>query len=108
MKKVEMVKLLESGNVLACGEYLMSRPERIEYRDKSTKLPASMDKLGHTILTEHGAITVEQDTRKLVGFDVGKYVSPFKKGQRVCVVVSSMVNNLGVITLRGVPHPVED
>jgi len=108
MKKAEVTQYLYGGFPIMVAEYLMSKAERIEYRDKTTKQPAVMDKLAHTVLTEQGAINVEQDTRKLPAFEPSKYVSPFKRGQKLCILISSVQVSLGVITVRGVAHPIED
>jgi len=108
MKKAQVTEALNGGFPLMVAEYLMSKPERIEYRDKTTKQPATMDKLSHSVMTEQGVLTVEQDTRKIRDFDPAKYVSPFKRGQRLCILISSLQVQLGVITVRGTPHVIED
>jgi len=108
MKKSEVLANLDKGHPVVLGQFLISKAERINYRDKVTKAPASMDKLTHTILTTLGVMFVEEDTRKLAaGFDPEKYVSPFKPNQPVAVLLSSMQSASGVITLRGAMHPVE-
>jgi len=108
MKKSEIITALEKGEVLAFGEYLLSRPETIKYMDKTTHQPATFDKLSHTVLTPHGARTVEEDTRSIPDFKPATYQNPFKKGQAVVIAVNGLAIIKGVTTLKGRLIPLTD
>jgi len=89
------------GEVLMVGEYLQSSAGVISYKSKETGQPASFEKLTHTILTAQGAVSVDEDTRKLKSFDVTNYKPPFAKGDKIIVIVSSVTSSKGVTTARG-------
>jgi len=101
MKQAQITEAVLRGQLIQGGEYLMSKAENIPYKDKKTGAAASFDKLTHTILTSDGAVAVEEDTRKIAGFDPVKYRSTYSKGQKVVVLVESKVSVRGVVTLRG-------
>jgi len=96
-----------AGNLLLRGRYLLSKAETIKYRDKTTKQAATMDKLSHSLLTGQGVVFVEEDTRSIAAFNPETYKSPFKESDQVVVLVSSVKQEMGITTIRGVLHPVE-
>jgi len=105
MKQSEILGRVLKGELIQCGEYLMSRSETIKY-SKNGKAD-QFDKLTHTVLTTEGAVSVDEDTRKLPGFSAETYKSPFKKGQTVAIVVTSKTSLKGVVTIRGAISIVE-
>jgi len=105
MKTSEILSVVLAGELVQCGEYLMAKAETISYT-KDGKA-SSFDALRHTVLTPGGAVTVDEDTRKLPNFVAAKYVSPFKKFDKIAVLVTSKITDKGVTTLRGKIVPIE-
>lgn len=99
MKQSEILGRVLKGELIQCGEYLMSRCETIKYAKNGKS--EQFDKLSHTVLTGEGAVTVDEDTRKLANFNPDTYKAPFKKGQSVAIVVESKISQRGVVTIRG-------
>lgn len=107
MKQIEIIDKFNAGNLMLRGRFLLSKAERINYRDKTTKQAATMDKLSHSILTGQGVVFVEEDTRNIPGFSPETYKVQFKEQAQVVVLVSSVKQEMGITTVRGVLHPVE-
>jgi len=107
MKQAEILARVLKGELLQCGEYLMTRAETISYKSKTDGKAASFDKLTHTILTSEGAVSVDEDTRKLLAFDSKTYKSPYVKGGKVVILVESKISVRGVVTIRGHLEQVE-
>jgi len=107
MKEQEISTHLASGHILFRGRFLLSKAERINYRDKKTGQSATMDKLTHTVFSPDGVKFVEQDTRAIPGFNPEGYRSPIKENQPVIVIVSAVKQDMGITTIRGALHPVE-
>jgi len=107
MKLNQVIDKFNAGNLLLRGRFLLSKAEKINYRDKTTKQAAVMDKLSHTILTGNGVVFVEEDTRNIPGFNPETYRNDYKENQQVVVVVSSVKQEMGITTIRGALHPVE-
>lgn len=94
------------------GKYVLLKKEPIKYIVKEGKekgQAAVFNKVSYAIQNpRHGIVFVEIDTRKIDGFDMEKFKSPFKEGQDVCAEITSKLStNMGIKTIQGVLHPVE-
>jgi len=105
MKQTEILGRVLKGELIQCGEYLMSKADTVKYfKDGKAE---SFSKLTHTVLTSEGAVSVDEDTRAMPGFNPETYKSPFKKGQIVAILVTSKISQKGVVTIRGSVSVVE-
>jgi hypothetical protein len=88
---VTAAALLQSGKAVMIGEWRGYMPETINYTAKTGKA-ASFGRLNHSIEFGEGtsvqSIPVSQSVPD--GTDPAGVVVPFKKGQRVLVVLDSM------------------
>lgn len=84
MNKAEAIKRWESGEQCMCVEFLSSKAETITWRDKVSRGVMTAPILTHTVITKDGAaIAGERVDEKT--FDPHKYVSPYKRGDKLFV-----------------------
>lgn len=106
MKLADALKQIENGKFLGgLAEYRSSNAEIIKYQDKKTGRMAEMAMLRHNI--EVGDVAVAINERTEDGFKVETYKPPYKKGQKVLVVLQSMETDKGLIRARGTLHAIE-
>jgi len=100
MTKKQAVEAFERGEPVLLLEYRSSRAETIRWRDEHTRTVLTAPMLTHTVENEKQAMFVaEQIDEK--SFDPLAYKSPFQKGQKFVVFVSSMQVAKGVTSIRG-------
>jgi len=112
MKKAEMLERVMAGDAMIPGTYVLLKKDVIDYTVKkgaNIGQAAQFNKVSHAIASsKHGVIFVLVDSRKIPGFDMAKYESPFKPGQQVVAVVTDkMTTNMGIKTVSGELHPIE-
>lgn len=112
MKKAEMMDRLMAGEAMIPGTYVLLKKEVIDYTVKkgaNVGQAAKFNKLSHAIASErHGIVFVQVDARKIPGFDMDKYSTPFKAGQPVVALITDkMTTNMGIKTVSGELHPIE-
>lgn len=112
MKKAEMMERILAGDAMIPGTYVNLKKEVVNYtvkRGENKGESAQFNKVMHGILSaKHGIIFVLVDARKIEGFDMEKYKTPFTPGQPVVAVITDkMTQNMGIKTVSGELHPVE-
>jgi hypothetical protein len=102
MKKEEAAKrFLESGLIAFIGEYRGSKAETIKWVDKKTGRAMTAPTVRHTVELPAGdAVTVSE--RVADDLNVGAYVPPYKKGDRVVVQLTAFQNDKGLYRASGV------
>lgn len=101
MKQSQILEQIKAGKILFIGKFLHMKKEKVAYRDRETKQSASFDKLEFSLLGANGVVFVQPDTRKIPGFKIETYESPFKAGQEVVVEVEKMQVERGQTTIAG-------
>jgi len=101
MTKAKLLEAFNAGKILLVGKAMHFKKEVIAYRDRSTGKPATFDKVEFAVLGANGVVFVQPDTRKIPGFDMGKYENPFKPGQDVVVTIDTMSVDKGITTISG-------
>ena len=79
--------------------YHSAKAETVNYRDKVTHQAAQFKSLRHTCLTDDGAVVWQE--RVPDNFNAETYQSPYKKGQRILVKITSLQSSQGVMTISG-------
>jgi len=100
MKKAEVLAAFEAGKILTVATFLHFKKEVVAYRGKDGK-PATFDKIEFACLTANGIVFVQPDTRRIPGFDMETYKSPFQPSQKVVVEIFSMIVDKGITTIGG-------
>jgi len=98
---------MKAGHILLVGSMMHFSKEVIAYRDPKTKEPATFNKVQFTVLGANGVVFVQPDTRRMPGFKMETFVSPFKIGQPVVVDVERITVERGVTTIQGMVEPLE-
>jgi len=86
--------------------YHSAKAETIQYRDKQTHQAAKFNSLRHTCLTDGGAVIWQE--RVPDEFKADSYVSPYKRGDKILVSVTSLQNQNGVTTISGAGEALSD
>jgi len=112
MKKAEMVERVLAGDGMIPGTYVLCKKEVVNYtvaKGPNKGEAATFNKVQHAIQNpRHGIVFVLVDTRKIPGFDMEKYKSPFQPGQAVVAeITDKMTTDRGIKTVSGELHPVE-
>jgi len=101
-----------AGDAMIPGEYVNLKKDVIDYTVKTGTNKgdkAQFNKLMHAIVSpKHGIIFVIIDARKIPDFDMAKYQTPFKPGDKVVAVITDkLTSNMGIKTVSGELHPIE-
>lgn len=112
MKKAEMMDRILAGDGMIPGRYVLCKKEVVLYTVKKGPEKgqrAHFNKLSYAIMNpRHGIVFVDVDTRKIEGFEMDKFKSPFKEGQEVVAeITDKMTTDRGIKTVSGVLHPIE-
>ena len=102
MTESELTKKVLAGEVWAVGEYRASHADRIRWRDQKTGNALEAGVLRHTVEFGTHSATVNEPTES--NFDEKAWTpGPTfpRKGERVAVRVLSLVQQKGVLALRG-------
>jgi hypothetical protein len=100
MKKTDALKQIEQGLLMALVcEYRSGKAETIRWTDKQTRAKMEAPAITHGV--EVGPTQIRVQERTPDGFDVAKYVSPFKRGELVLLHVESIERDSGNISARG-------
>jgi len=95
------------GHIILVGRFLMMKKEVVPYRDRQSGQAATFNKLEFQVLTPNGTVFVQPDTRKMAGFKMETYVSPFKEMQKVVVVIDKLDTQKGITTIAGTIEALE-
>jgi len=99
MKTDALTANILNGDLLMVVTYHAAKAEEVTYRSKTTKQVEKFSSLRHSCLTATGIAVWSE--RLPDGFDVAKYKSPYKSGDRLVIKVTSMQNSQGVVTISG-------
>jgi len=103
MKREEMARRWESGEIIIPVSYVGSVAEVIRWRDKTTGKAQEAPVLKHMVIAGSGAIVVNE--RVPDTFDVVKYQSRHLKGAQVALHMTELSNMRGVLMARGTLEP---
>lgn len=104
LSEKDAIALFLAGKPVAMGEYRSSEAETIQYRDRETGRAASFPQLRHIVELGNKSVVVSE--RVGDGFNSAEYKSPFRKGQRVVVEITSLEVQRGMISVRGMLLPI--
>lgn len=108
MKQAQLIEaIVKNGKLLFVGRVVFFKKEIIPYLDKNTRAAATFNKVEYSVVGANGVVFVQPDTRKIPGFNMAKYESPFKNGDLVVVEVQSMFTEKGQTTITGNIEPLE-
>lgn len=103
MTQQEAVSRWMDGELLAIGEYRMSRAEMLNWRDKTNGQARSAPMLSHTIECGNISLTVAERIPDNVKLDDLKI--PWSKGQKVVVHFNQLTTEKGLVSARGSLDP---
>jgi len=106
MKKAEFIAAVESGIPVIRVEYRASQAREIKLRDSTSGKTLSANILTHTVENAYGAIRISE--RQDENFRPETYKSPWKKGQMVYVLIASMQEQKGLLSIQGNLLPCEE
>jgi len=99
MNQKELQDKLATGVPLAVVEYRNSKCDVVEWRDKESGKMRSFVKLMHSVETATDAFQVSERTDDT--FKPDSYKPPFKKGQRVVLLLDHWAETKGVLNVGG-------
>jgi len=85
MKTAELLALLAGGTVVTIAEWRGADAAPIEYMDKATGKKAEMTGIRHSVELGNKALVATEDVPE--GFKADDYKPPFKKGDKVVLVL---------------------
>jgi len=98
MKITELSERVRKGEVVAVGEYRMSKAETINWRDKQSGAAKSAVVLRHVVEVGDKSVTVNE--RVPDGVKEGDVKVAWSKGQLVVLHLDSWVTERGTVTCR--------
>jgi len=107
MKQANLTEAVMSGKLLLVGTFLHMKKEVVKYSDRQTKQAAEFNKVEYAVLGSNGVVFVQPDTRKMPGFNMEKFVCPFKSNDRVVVEVERIMVDKGISTIAGTIEKLE-
>ena len=99
MTKEQAIDKFLAGELVALGEYRMSKAEILNWRDKVTGRPMSGPALRHTV--EFGGMSVAVNERVPDGMKLEDIRVPLTKGDSVVCHLSELTAQKGVFSARG-------
>ena len=84
------LQLLSEGKCIMIGEFRGGKAERIDYTDKKTGKRTHFNRIAHAFEVGAAAEQVRVTERMDDEADTSKYVVPFKKGDRMLMVVEAI------------------
>jgi hypothetical protein len=88
------------------AEFVASKPEHIEWQDSETGKMREAEMLRHNVVSGDEVFAVNERTK--ADFVATKYVSPFKRGQKVVIVITSLSRIKGMTKYGGELHAFVD
>ena len=89
-EKKAALELLAQGKCVMIGEFRGGKAERIDYTDKKSGKRAHFNRVAHAFETGASGEQARVTERMPDDADVKAHVVPFKKGQRLLVVVEAI------------------
>jgi hypothetical protein len=100
LSETQAMQKFANGDFVILGAYYGGKMEVIKYRDKVTRLPAQFAVIRHTVLVNAGPVVVQERVED-ENPNPARYEQPFKRNARVCVTISAMESQSGIVILSG-------